>query len=231
MSDNASHQGLGPSRKFVPDVNQLESRFLLSSIAQTDVQDPTGPAPPWSIPPILPRTGGVFVQTGSVLKIGVGQRTTNTVQVTDDQAGDVQAQWNGGPVHSLTGITTTFILAERARHDQITFTLTSPRTSPTALAVGSQLPTDAAPAHEAGHLLKTTPPLRTGGTAVQSGSVLTVMVNRPKSNVVRITNEGGSAVQVEWNGGSVHSFTGVATIVVDTKNARTEAITLTDSST
>lgn len=223
MSDQPSHQGPGPSRKFVPDVNPLESRFLLSA------PDPRGGTTGGDdLPRILPRTGGVFVQTGSELGIGVGQPTTNTVQVTDDHAGNVQAQWNGGPLHSLTGITTTFILAERARHDQITFTLTSLMTHPAAVAVGSYLPTAAAPASEAGH-----PRIihgRTSGTAVQSGSVLTVMVNRPKSNVVQITNAGAGNVQVEWNGGMSHSFTGVATIVVDTKNAKKDAVTLTDSS-
>jgi hypothetical protein len=211
MSDQPSHQGPGPSRKFVPDVNPLERRFLLSG------PDPRGGTTGGDdLPRLLPRTGGVFVQTGSELGIGVGQRTTNTVQVTDDHAGNVQAQWNGGPNHSLTGVTTTFIEAERARHDQITFYLTAPRTGPAAAAVGSHDPVGPAPTDR--------------GTAVQSGSVLTVMVNRPKSNVVQIVNEGAGNVQVEWNGGMVHSFTGVATIVVNASNARKDDIILTDSS-
>jgi hypothetical protein len=71
---------------------------------------------------------------------------------------------------------------------------------------------------------------RTSGTAVQSGSVLTVMVDQPRSNVVQITNAGGGNVQVEWNGGMVHSFTGVATAVVNASNATKDDITLTDSS-
>jgi hypothetical protein len=71
---------------------------------------------------------------------------------------------------------------------------------------------------------------RTSGTAVQSGSVLTVLVDRPNSNVVQITNAGGGNVQVEWNGGTGHSFGGVATIVVDASNARKDVIILTDSS-
>ena len=223
MSDQQPHQGPGPSRKFVPDVNPLESRFLLSG------PDPRGGTTGGDdLPRLLPRTGGVFVQTGSELGIGVGQPTTNTVQVTDDHAGNVQAQWNGGPGHSLTGVTTTFVEAERARHDQVTFNLTSPRTSPVAVAVGSHVPTGAVPASEQGH-----PRIihgRTSGTAVQSGSVLTVMVNRPQSNVVQIGNAGAGNVQVEWNGGMVHSFTGVATIVVNASNARKDDIILTDSS-
>ena len=152
------------------------------------------------------------------------------MQVTDDHAGNVQAQWNGGPNHLLTGVTTTFIEAERARHDQITFNLTAPRTSPTAVAVGSHVPTGAVPASEQGHPLNVPLPRRTSGTAVQSGSVLTVMVNRPKSNVVQIVNEGAGNVQVEWNGGMVHSHEGVKTIIVDASNARKDDIILSDSS-
>jgi hypothetical protein len=130
----------------------------------------------------------------------------------------------------LTGVTTTFIEAERARHDQITFNLTAPRTGPAAVAVASHVATGAVSASAEGHPLNVPLSARTSGTAVQSGSVLTVMVNRPLSNVVQITNAGGGNVQVEWNGGMVHSFTGVATIVANASNATKDDITLTDSS-
>jgi hypothetical protein len=225
MSDQPSHQGPGPSRKFVPDVNPLESRFLLSG------PDPRGGSTGGDdLPRLLPRTGGVFVQTGSELGIGVGQPTTNAVQVTDDHTGNVQAQWNGGPNHSLTGVTTIFIEAERARRDQVTFNLTAPRTGPIAVAVASHVSTGALPASEQGHPLIVPSAGRTSGTAVQSGSVLTVMVNRPTSNLVQLTNAGGGNVQVEWNGGMVHSFTGVATIVVNASKGTKDDIILTDSS-
>jgi hypothetical protein len=210
-------------------VNRLESRFLLTGSRGAGAGGGSGflflsgsdvhiDMPPFG-PGALPREGGVFVQIGSTLHIGVGQTTTNTVQVTDDDAGNVQAQWNGGPNHVLTGVTTTSILAERAPHDQITFNLTAPRTSPAAVAVGSHDPIGPEP--EWGR-----------GTAVQSGSVLTVMVtaNPPKSNVVQIGNAGAGNVQVEWNGGMVHSFTGVATIVVNASKATKDDIILTDSS-
>jgi hypothetical protein len=225
MSAQPSHQGSGPSRKFVPDVNPLESRFLLSA------PNPRGGSTGGDdLPRLLPRTGGVFVQTGSELGIGVGQPTKNKVQVTDDHAGDVQAQWNGGPNHSLTGVTTTFIEAERARRDQVTFNLSAPRTGPAAVAVGSQVATGAVSASEQVRPLSVPSAGRTSGTEVQSGSVLTVMVNRPTTNVVQITNTGGGNVQVEWNGGMVHSSTGVATIVVNASNATKDDIILTDSS-
>jgi hypothetical protein len=176
----------------------------------------------------LPRTGGVSVQMGTVLGIGVGQPPGNTVQATDDDKGDLPVEWNGGPTHSFTGIKSTVIQAQRAKSDQITFNLTSSRTSPTAVAVGSHLPTDTASAKDKGHFLQIVDRLRTSGSAVQTGSVLTVMVNRSRTNTVEISNSGGGAVAVEWNGGAAHSFMGVATIVVDTQNARKDLVALND---
>jgi len=223
MSDKPSHQDLAVSRKFIPDVKPLESRLLLSHT----VSFPDGTS---LVSPIflrLPRTGGIFVQTGTVLGIGVGQPTTNMVQVTDEGKDDVTVEWNGGRVHSLSGIASIVIQAQRAKNDQITFNLTGHRTGGTAIAVGSYVPTDAAAASEEGNPLKVEI-RRTSGVAVQSGSVLTVTVNKPLSNTVLISNYGGGAVRVEWNGGAVHSFTGVATIVVDTHNARTDLVALHD---
>jgi hypothetical protein len=69
---------------------------------------------------------------------------------------------------------------------------------------------------------------RTSGVAVQSGSVLTVTVNKRTTNTVEISNSGGGAVAVEWNGGAVHSFAGIATIVVHTQNARKDLVALDD---
>ena len=58
--------------------------------------------------------------------------------------------------------------------------------------------------------------------------VRTVTVDKRTTNTVGISNIGGGAVEVEWNGGADHSFTGVATIVVDTRNARTDVVALDD---
>jgi hypothetical protein len=161
-----------------------------------------------------------------MLAIGVGQSTTNTVQLTDDGKGDIQAEWNGGSVHSFTTVASTVIQAERARTDQITFNLTSPRTSPAAIAVGSLAIADAATSH-GGDDAPQTRVARTSGSAIQSGSLLTV--TGPKTNIAQITNEDGGAVQVEWNGGPVHPFSGVAEVVVDTRNARKDQVTLSDA--
>ena len=100
MSDQPTLQGPGPSRKFLPEVKPLESRLLLSR----QVSFPDGTSIIFPTFAHLPRTGGVSEQSGSVLSIGVGQPATNTVQVTDLGQGRIQAEWNGGPVHSFTGI-------------------------------------------------------------------------------------------------------------------------------
>ena len=162
-----------------------------------------------------------------MLAIGVGQRTSNTVQITDDGRGHIQAEWNGGHVHTFSTIATTVIQAERARVNELTFHLTSPRTSPAALAVGSLVATDAA-IPGGGHPRNLVLHARTSGHAVQSGSLLTVTVDRPNIDVVQINDVGGGSVQVEWNGGRAHSFSDVKTIVVETKNAREDQVTLDD---
>ncbi len=226
MSDQPSLQGPGPSRKFLPEVKPLESRLLLSR--QVSFPDGTSFIFPTFVH--LPRTGGVSEQSGTVLGVGVGQPKTNTVQVTDDGQGGIQAEWNSGPVHSFAGITSSVIQTERSRSNQITFNLTSPRTSPTAVAVGLHVPTDAVLPSEGAHpeKLRNLKAARTSGIAVQSGSVLTVTVNKRTTNTVEISNSGGSAVAVEWNGGADHSFAGIATIVVDTQNARKDLVALHD---
>ncbi len=225
MSDKPSHHGTAASRKFFPEVKLLESRLLLSQSQK--VNFPDGSSFVFPLFMHLPRTGGALVQRGTVLGIGVGQPATNAVQVTDDGEGDVQAKWNGGPTRSFTGIQSTVIQTRRGRTNQITFNLTGNRTGPAAVAVGSTVPTDAIFAREGGH-----PPNvrinRTSGAAVQAGSVLTVTVNKPTSDTVEISDDGGGGVAVEWNGGHVHSFTGVATIVVDTRNSTKDLVALDD---
>ena len=223
MSDQPYPQGPGPSRKFLPEVKPLESRLLLSR----QVSFPDGTSIIFPTFNHLPRTGGVSEQSGTILGIGVGQRTTNAVQMTDDGQGGIQAEWNGGPVHSFTSINATVIQAQRARRNQITFNLTSPRTGPTAVAVGSQIPTDAALTSE------DAPPVRarvqrTSGIGVQSGSVLTVTVN--KRRPIRWRSAIAAGALSRWNGTVVLSTPsrGVETIVVDTKNAVKDLVALDD---
>jgi hypothetical protein len=293
MSDQPSHQGHGPSRKFIPDVNSLESRCLLSTtIPQSDVI--VGhPHPPHTGGlaiqsglaitddltkfPRAPHTGGLAFQSGSVLNCVAGQPNRNTVQVIDKGQGTVEMSWNFGQFHTFTGVTTTIIQAQRARTNQFTFNLTHgdtvtavavaarttfQRTGPSTGSNGIELsphrPADSGSAKAAGHPLahlhnekggltiETDSELKVaanrakavneakvkiehGGLAVQTGSELTVTVNRPTTNVVDFKVD--KVVEVEWNGGMVHSFTGVATIIVNTRNARLDQVTFQDSST
>jgi len=226
MNDKPSHEGSSATRKFCPEVKLLENRVLLSQSQHVDFPD--GSSFNFFLFQNLPRTGGVSMQSGSVLGIGVGQPKTNSAQVTDDGVGDDTVEWNGRPTQSFTGIKSTVIQIERAKTNTVTFHLVAPRTSPDAVAAGSNVPTDAVLASEAGHRQQLVR-LRTNGAAVQSGSLLTVTVDKTKSNIVEISNEGGGAVAVEWNGGSAHSYTGVSTIVVDTKNAPKDLIALDDT--
>ena len=73
-----------------------------------------------------------------------------------------------------------------------------------------------------GHVLAV---LRTSGMAVQTGTALSVTVNKPTSNQVVILDQGEGAVEVVWNGGAIHSFTGVTTILVEAKKANNDSIT------
>jgi hypothetical protein len=223
MSDKTSRHDLAASRKFIPDVKPLESRLLLSQFQRVRFPDGTSVAFPTFNH--LPRTGGVGVRTGTLVGIGVAQPTTNTVHVSDEGQEDFTGEWNGRPTRSFTGVTATVVQAESATNDRITFNLKGPRISPAAAAGGSFVPTDADPATEAGHSLQLSR-LRTSGFAVQTGSLLTATVDNPTLNTVEISNYGAGVVRVEWNGGHVHSFKGVETIVVDTHNARNDLVAI-----
>jgi hypothetical protein len=302
MSDQPHRQDTAPSRTFIPEVKSLERRFLLSTtIPHSDVI--VGhPNPPHlgglpiqrdleitdmkQISPRVPPTGGLAIQTGSVLNCVVGRPKGNTVQTSWDITKHfVEMSWNFGQPQAFSGVTTMVIQAQRARTNQFTFHLTQgdtvtavtaaagttfqqpgPSAGSPAIELSPHRPADPVSAGAAGHPLahlhnehggltvETDTALTVaaanrpedakvkfnhGGLAVQTGSELTVTVNRPTTNVVELkytvppAGEGsaiGSAVQVEWNGGTLQSFTGVATIVVNTRNARKDQVTLADTS-
>jgi hypothetical protein len=100
MSDHSSDRSHGPARQFVPDVTLLEDRQLLS----TTVTFPDGHT--FVVPDIqLPRTGGVAVQTGAALRIGVADNPSfSTLQITTDGAGNVVTRWDNGAVHVFHGV-------------------------------------------------------------------------------------------------------------------------------
>jgi hypothetical protein len=238
MSEKPIRPDVSPSREFVPEVKSLEGRILLSAAT------PQGDSIVWYHNP--PRTGGIAIQSGSVLSCFVGEPRENQVKVVDNGKGNVSMSWNFGHPQVFKGVTTTIVQAQRAGTDQFSFgigdTVTAlgadagstfhqpgPSAGSTAVELGSGVPMDAATPGGSGHPLDTVLHRRTGGIAIQSGSLLTVTVDRPRTNVVQITNEGAGNVQVEWNGGPVHSFSGVANIIVDAKNARKDQVTLTDA--
>jgi hypothetical protein len=109
------------------------------------------------------------------------------------------------------------VFAKRARHDQVTFNLNDGTAAVPQVVVHPSGRTDAIAAAVAHPFIR-------GGTAAQTGTELTVTVNEPTSNSVQIVDQGGGAVQVEWNGGPVHAFTGVTTILVQAERAKNDYI-------
>jgi hypothetical protein len=214
----------GTPTKCLANVSTLESRVLLSR----QVAFPDGSSQVFPLSSRLPRTGGVPIQSGTALTIGVGQPKSNAVQLTLDGAGGAQAEWNGGPVHSFTGVQDTLVQIGRARFNQVTFNLNGPRTGGTSFATGLLATTPEVSTETLAHTVHADRlRFRTSGTAVQSGTVLTVTVNAPKSNTVEISSlNSGQVVQAEWNGGAVHNFSGVSTIIVDTTTGQSDLVAL-----
>ena len=124
MSDHSSDRTHGPARQFVPDVTPLEDRRLLS---QT-ISFPDGHV--FTLPDIaLPRTGGVAVQTGAVLRIGVADNPSfSTLQITTDGKGDVATQWDNGPVHVFHGVRAIDASLQGRAADLVHVDLTGPLT-------------------------------------------------------------------------------------------------------
>ena len=225
MSDQKSRQQTGPARSFVPAVSPLEIRCLMSTGARGVGAVPElglePPPPPFPVLPVrLPRTGGVSTQVGAIIGIGVGHPPGNAVQINDEGAGNYQADWNGGPVHSFTGVQAIGLFAERATHGHITINLTN------SSAAAPQVGLDESGRADAVHANTGARPaiLRTSGNAVQTGTALSVTVDKPTSNQVVILDQGEGGVEVEWNGDTIHSFTGVSTILVEAEKAKNDRI-------
>jgi hypothetical protein len=166
------------------------------------------------------------VEVGSVVGIGVGQPSGNTVQIFYDGSGAYRAEWNGGRIDSFTGARAIDVVAKRARRDQVTINLNDPATASPQIQLRSSARTEAvttAVGKEAAIRL------RTSGSAVQTGTLLSVTVNKPSGNAVQILDQGEGALEVEWNGGAVHSFTGVTTIDVTAERGRNDRITFDTS--
>ena len=81
-----------------------------------------------------PRTGGAAFQTGSVLTVDlrnkVGQPGLDTLSIVDDGKGDIQVSWDGGPVHSFSGVSQVVFNSATTQTEQVSFQLTGPLTAP-----------------------------------------------------------------------------------------------------
>jgi hypothetical protein len=174
----------------------------------------------------LPRTGGALKQSGTVLTVGVGQRTSNTVQITEG-ATVTSVEWNGRQPQSVMASQAQAVLVQAAQsgHDHVTINLGAS----TALATASV--SDPAPStgqiREASLQVHAFRALRTSGTAVQTGTVLNVSVTSRKVNDVVISSSNlGQTVQVEWGNSGPRTFSGVSTIVVDIRNGVKDLVAL-----
>ncbi len=221
MRDRSSHQSESTPRKFVPDMVALEGRVLLSQTVafpgSTSVVFPTFTR--------LPRTGGALLQSGTALTLGVGQRTSNTVNVANLGGQAVSVEWNGRPVHSVTNIQAILVQAAVSGRDQVLVDLGA------ATALATAGPSGVTPAlgfaRNVSHPVHALISPRTSPTAVQTGTVLTIRDTSPRITSLAISSvNSGQQVRVEWSGSGIRSFTGVSTIIVDIRNGRNNFIAL-----
>jgi hypothetical protein len=172
----------------------------------------------------LPRTGGALVQSGTVLTVGVGQRTSNAVQVTEG-ATVASVEWNGRAPQSVAPFQAALVQAAASAHDRVTINLGASTAVATASVSG---PTSSAgQIREASHQVHAFRAPRTSGTAVQTGTILNVSVTSRKTNDVVISSSNlGQTVQVEWGNSGPRMFSGVSMIVVDIRNGVKDLVAL-----
>jgi hypothetical protein len=172
----------------------------------------------------------VAIQTGNLLGVTVNQPGTNTARMNYNGTGNVQVKWNGGHLHSFSGVNTVDIHAQGGRRNKLTFSLTGPAGPALALfaAATGHAGTASVAEGAARHLRvqSSTLPKNHGG-AVQSGTVLTVDVDDAKGNSVQLSDSGRGNIGVAWNGGPAHSFTGITMIVVHANRARNDQVIFT----
>jgi len=123
VRNQSSQESSSPARNFVPEVHPLERRIALTRTICFGNPPFCVPLPP----PTPPRTGGVAVQSGSVATaLIVATPPKSTVAITDDGKGDFQVEWDGGAVHSFTGVKVLGVEVEGPQSDQVTYDLTGP---------------------------------------------------------------------------------------------------------
>jgi hypothetical protein len=164
-----------------------------------------------------------LIQSGTALTVGVGQRSSNTVNITDGGSGAATVEWNGRAPHSVMAFQAILVQAATSRRDRITINLGSSTALATAGATTAATPT-ARTHSQVIHALRSP---RTGPIAVQTGTVLDINVTARKINQLAIENWNfGHMVQAQWSGSGVHTFTDVSTIIVVIRNGTNDFLAL-----
>jgi hypothetical protein len=201
-------------------MGSLESRLLLSR----QVGFPDGVSFIFPTFRSLPRTGGALIQSGTALTLGVGQRTSNTVNITDAGLAAQTVEWNGRAQHDVDNTHAFLVQARASRRDLITIDLgaspafASPAASSTTTATGVP--------REQSYLLSALLRPRTGPTVVLSGSLLNITITSRKINEISISSSGAGQVEAQWKRGAAQMFTGVSTIIVDIRNGTPDFVAL-----
>jgi hypothetical protein len=214
MSNRMTRQRLAHRRGFIPAVNSMESRRLMSAGFRSPIARPDAR-----------QMGGLAIQTGTVLTVTVDRPTSNTVQVSNLGAGNIDVAWDGSPVESFSGVATIDVRAEKARDDRIAFSLNADPGSSTDVKACARTANAAVTARAEAKTLVDVAAKRIG-VAAQRGTALFVTVTKPSSNNVNIIDDGAGLLEVQWNGSAVHSFANIDTVSVHAEGARNAEVTL-----
>jgi hypothetical protein len=221
MKGRSSHPYESTSRKLVPDVDALEGRLLLSRT----VSFPDGSSLVFPTFQQVGRTGGALLQSGTALTIGVGQRTSNTVNISEQNGGSATVEWNGRLPQSVQSVQSILVQAGRSRHDHVAiglgfatvFATASTPVAPPAIVFARQVLPHV-------HALLGS---RSGATAVQTGTVLTITDNSPELTALEISSWNfGRQVQPEWTGSALPRFSDVSMVIVDIRNGMNDFVAL-----
>jgi hypothetical protein len=205
-------------RKFIPCLSALENRLSPSAAGHASFLGPQ-----------VSNDHGVAIQTGPLLGVTVNRPGRNTVRVGYDGSGHAQVKWNGGHSSTYTGVAIVDIHAQGGRKNKFTFALvgSASAAAPLAAGAGGHAETAAAPRGRASLRMLARAASQNHGNAVQSGAILTVDVADARGNSVQLSDAGAGGIQVAWNGGPPHSFTGISSIIIHALRARNDQIIFT----
>jgi hypothetical protein len=111
------------------EIEVLEDRVVPSALAISALSNPDA-----YLHQIPARTGGAAFQSGSLLTVDLRNKVGNpghdTATIIDDGKGGIQVSWDGGPVHSFSGISQIVFNSAQTQTEQITFELAGPLAAP-----------------------------------------------------------------------------------------------------